>query len=173
MRRNGKNERNGAKQFSTPNPNIGMVYPSKNYGDMVVLEVMDRGLWRVRFKNTGTIVEAKISNIKAGMVKDRFAPFIGGVGYIGNASSTTNPSIYARWKRMIMACYDPYHLDYESNHLQGVYVIDRWHCYENYEKDILDKLEKLGNPKKYRIYRKGGYFSPSTVKIIVAKEGKK
>lgn len=148
---------------------IGTRYESKNYGLMEVIARETGKRYRVRFLRTGTEVVAEWENIKRGLVKDRYYPTVAGRGYLGGSSTTKYPNIYARWKRMMLACYDAMHLDYPSNSQQGVVVAEEWHCYEHYERDILQLLEERGNPEKYRVVRKGPIFSKSTVEILVQK----
>lgn len=148
---------------------VGTRYKSKNYGIMEIIAKEGIRRYRVRFLNTGTEVVTELKNIQAGLVKDRYYPTVAGKGYLGAAKSTYHPSIYARWKRMMLACYDPFHLDYPSNKEKGVTVVEDWHNYENYQKDILQMLEDKGNPEKYRVVRTGPAFSPFGVSIIVSK----
>lgn len=148
---------------------VGTRYQSKNYGMMEIIAKEGIKRYRVRFLETGTEVVTELENIKRGLVKDRYYPTVAGKGYLGAAKSTYHPRIYARWKRMMLACYDPFHLDYPSNREKGVVVVEDWHNYENYEKDILQMLEDKGNPEKYRVVRTGPAFSPFGVSIIVPK----
>lgn len=145
---------------------VGTRYQSKNYGLMEIIAKEGRERYRVRFLNTGTEVIAELTNIKKGSVKDRYFPTVAGRGYLGAANSTYNPKIYARWKRMMLACYDPYHLDYPSNSEKGVLVTEDWHNYENYEKDILEMLDQIGNPERFRVVRTGTSFSPLNVSLM-------
>jgi hypothetical protein len=151
---------------------VGTRYKSKNYGLMEIIAKEGMNRYRVRFLNTGTEVVTELRNIQAGLVKDRFYPTVAGKGYLGAANSTYNPKIYARWKRMMLACYDPFHLDYPSNREKGVVVTEDWHNYENYERDILQKLEEKGNPERYRVVRTGPSFSSLGVSIVVMNQRK-
>ena len=146
---------------------IGEIFPSNGGGMMEVIEYVGERKYLVRFRNTGTEVVARIDAIKKGRVKDNFAPSVAEKGYLGNSTTTTNPKIYARWKRMIQSCYDPFHLDYPSVGGKGVIVAERWLSYENYEKDILSLLAQKGNPESYRIFRKDTVFSLETTLLSV------
>lgn len=148
---------------------IGTRYYSKNYGIMEIIAKDTRKRYRVRFLQTGTEVVAEWENIKRGLVKDRFYPTVAGRGYLGSSNTTQNPRIYARWKRMMLACYDALHLDYTSNNEQGVVVAEEWHNYEHYERDILQLLEENNNPEKYRIIRTGPIFSKENITLTVQK----
>ena len=81
---------------------------------MEVIESLGGGRYKVRFVDTNTEVIASAANIRKGAVKDRYAPTVAGVGYLGGADTTTNPTLYTRWKRMLQSCYDPLHVDYAS-----------------------------------------------------------
>lgn len=136
---------------------------------MEVVDAEGGGKYRVRFLSTGTEVITTSTNIRKGAVKDRFYPTVAGVGYLGLATTTTNPKLYARWKRMLQACYDPFHVDYPSNGATGVTVDPRWFSYENYEFDIVGIWEKNGSPTKYRLFRTGSSFSPDTILLVAGK----
>ena len=146
---------------------IGEKFKSNNGDEMEIIEYVGERKYKVRFLSTGTEVCARIDAIKNGRVKDNFAASVAGKGFLGNAVTTTNPKIYARWKRMIQACYDPFHLEYESQGAKGVVVDERWWSYENYEKDILELLSKKGNPENYRIFRQGKLFSRENILLSV------
>lgn len=146
---------------------VGMRYESQNYGTMEVIAKERGNRWKVRFMQTGTEVIAESNNIKTGLVKDRYYPTVAGKGYLGGSSSVKNPQIHARWKRMMLACYDQFHLDYPSNAEKKVFVAEEWHNYENYEKDILNLLEKNGFPEKYQIRRIGPSFSLNNISLLI------
>lgn len=148
---------------------IGTRYYSQNYGIMEIIAKDTKKRYRVRFLQTGTEVVAEWENIKRGLVKDRFYPTVAGRGYLGSSNTTQNPRIYARWKRMMLACYDALHLDYASNNEQGVVVAEEWHNYEHYERDILQLLEENDNPEKYRIIRTGPIFSKENITLTIQK----
>ena len=148
---------------------IGEIFESNNCGKMEVVDVEGGGKYRVKFLSTGTEVITTATNIRKGAVKDRFYPIVAGVGYLGLATTTTNPKLYARWKRMLQACYDPFHVDYPSNGAIGVTVDPRWFSYENYQADIVDIWEKSGSPTKYRLFRAGSSFAPTTILLVAGK----
>lgn len=148
---------------------VGEYFESNNFGKMLVVEHIVGTRYKVIFQNTGTEVVANSTNIKSGSVKDRYAPIVAGVGFLGSADTTTNPKLYARWKRMLQACYDPYHVDYHANGAQGIVVDKRWHSFENYQKDILQQWETLGSPDKYRIFRRGEVYNLQNILMVKQK----
>lgn len=145
---------------------VGKIFDSNNSGKMEVVSSEGAGKYKVRFLETGyeTVTEAR--QIRDGSVKDRKHPSVANVGYLGMATTTTNPKLYARWKRMIQSCYDQYHLDYHANGEKGIVVADEWHSYENYQIDLLDLWDKAGRPEKYRVIRNGDFFCKSNVMVI-------
>lgn len=145
---------------------VGKKFTTNNSGEIEVLENEGSGRYLVRFLSTGTQVIASSYQIRQGSVKDRFYPSVAEVGFLGNANTTAHPSIYSRWKRMIQTCYDSLHLDYYSNGEKGVRVEERWHNYENYQKDLLTLWEENGKPERYRIIRTGPNFGPNSIMII-------
>ena len=147
---------------------IGEIFQSNNCGKMEVLEQVG-AKFKVRFEETGSEVISTAHQIRSGSVKDRFYPAVAGVGYLGFATSTSNPKLYARWKRMIQSCYDSFHLDYPSNGGNGIRVADRWHSYENYQEDLIDLLEKSGSPERFRVIRTGLVFNSNNIMIVKQK----
>lgn len=148
---------------------VGEYFESKNFGKMLVVEKLTSSRYKVVFQDTGTETVATAANIKSGSVKDRYSPVVAGVGFLAGADTTTNPKIYARWKRMLQACYDPLHVDYHANGAAGITVDPRWHNFENYEKDILKRWEAIGSPEKYRIFRKGSVFNLENILMVKQK----
>ena len=67
---------------------------------------------------------------------------------------------------MLGACYDTLHVDHASNGAKGITVCKEWFSYEQYEKDILEILAKAGNPARYRLYKQGAEFSPTSILIV-------
>lgn len=144
---------------------VGEIFESNNCGRMEVLEQVG-SKFKVRFEETGSEVVSTAHQIRTGSVKDRFYPSVSGVGYLGFATTTSNPKLYARWKRMIQSCYDSLHLDYHSNGEKGVRVTERWHSYENYQEDLLSLLEEVGSPSRFRVIRTGPVFNVNNIMII-------
>lgn len=145
---------------------VGKIFNSNSGGDMEIIENLGGGKYKVRFVETKTEVTATLTNIKKGAVKDRYAPTVAGVGYLGGADTTTNPTLYTRWKRMLQSCYDPLHVDYSSNGAKGIVVQERWFSFENYQNDILELLKDKGNPAAYRIFKQGETFTKDNILIV-------
>lgn len=150
--------------------NIGDTFESNNCGRMEVVSNEGAAKYKVRFLETGTEVITTATNIRKGAVKDRFYPSVAGVGYLGLATTTSNPKLYARWKRMLQACYDCYHVDFPSNGAVGVKVDERWFSYENYQEDIVSLWERAGSPERYRLFRAKGDFSQNNMLLIPSKK---
>lgn len=148
---------------------VGKKFTSNSGDEMEIIENLGGGRYKVRFAQTSTETVATLTNIKKGAVKDRYAPTVAGVGYLGGADTTTFPSLYARWKRMLQSCYDPLHVDYSSNGAKGVVVQERWFSFENYQNDILELLKSKGSPTAYRIFKQGTVFSKENILIVASR----
>jgi hypothetical protein len=95
------------------------------------------GTWILRFTETG-YVTAPVEKVQItrGKIKDRYAKDIFGVGYIGMAEVTPNISAHSVWYKMMQRCYDPSCISYADYGAKGVYVDERWHCFEHFLADL-------------------------------------
>ena len=98
---------------------IGEIYPSNNYGDMEVIEYVNRRKVKVRFMTTEHSRYADSSNIRKGLVKDLYAPSVYGVGYLGEGVYGGGHQGYAVWKAMLQ-CYNVAFGLETSPHILGV-----------------------------------------------------
>lgn len=145
---------------------IGVLFPTNNYGDIEILEYLGNSKYKIRFLNTGTISEARKDKIKLGQIKDSFAPTVAGVGFLGNGKTTTNPKIYYRWKTMLYRCYDSLHPDFYKYGERGYRVAVEWHCYEKYEADFMQKIEEIGFPDRFKVELRGKIFSKENLTLL-------
>ena len=107
----------------------GEVYPSKNYGDMEVVEYVSAIKVLIRFVNTDYTKYAEASNIRKGEVKDITAPSVCGVGYVGIGSYASDHFSYKRWNNMLERCYGPGH-EVKFPHYIGCTVVPEWHNFQ-------------------------------------------
>jgi len=131
----------------------GDIIDSNNFGKFEFLEEFTKIIngkkvrfGRVKFLNTGTIVESRIVEIACGRVKDPYALTISGVGYLGNSSNKKyTKREYDMWRNMILRCYDKNSCMYKFYGALGITVCERWHCFEYF----LDDLPTLYGYDKY------------------------
>lgn len=93
----------------------------------------------IKFED-GTIVEADISNIKIGNVKNPNHPNVHGVGYLGQGkwlshSNGKATQEYYTWVHMLRRCYSG-KFQIKNPSYKGVIVCNRWHCFQNFCEDI-------------------------------------
>lgn len=138
----------------------GKTFESNSCGEFKVLRKDGRNKWGkqlflIEFCETGYQTHKAKQQILRGTIKDPFYPSVYGVGYLGNATSQeggSNKRSYKCWNAMIYRCYDPDHPHYKDWGGRGIFVCDRWLCYENYESDIQD-LEGFDDPDQDTIDR--------------------
>lgn len=164
---------------------IGKTFESNNFGRFKVLDFDTTSIraklrksvyFKIQFENTGSINYASYDAIKHGRVKDKYAPVIAGVGYIGSFEGKVSyPDVihyYSAWNDMLHRCYDKSDRDYPYYGALGVRVDPRWFDFGNYFNDIqqlpgfhlkcrypdmyqLDKdYLQLHLPKSERVYSK-------------------
>ena len=87
----------------------GRIYPSKRFGDMVIIEYLNCKEVVIKFLNTGCVVTESLSSIKSGEIRDKSLPTTCGVGFIdieGAAPKGIMTPVYKTWKAMLQRCYD-------------------------------------------------------------------
>lgn len=100
-------------------------------------------------------------------------PSFCGIGYLKNNRKKDNPRAYNIWREMIRRCYDQnsqYYYDYGEI---GVTVDKRWHCFDNFLKDIyeLDGYnEELFNNKNLSLDKDKKQIHLEKSKRIYSKE---
>lgn len=155
---------------------IGSVFKSNNFGNFKVIEQVAKNRYLVEFENTGGRTTSSYEAIRHGRVKDKFAPLIAGVGYIGifegMISDPSNIIFYRPWNDMLHRCYDPNDADYPLYGALGIRVDPAWFDFGTYFEDVkhiegYDKKLKWPNlyqldkdylqmhlPKSERVYSK-------------------
>lgn len=91
----------------------------------------------VRFIETGTQRTVRRSVAVNGEVKDHYAKDICGVACKGSVKTSVNKKAYSIWKNMIQRCYSKNNKSYRFYGGIGVFVDDRWLCYENFLSDLM------------------------------------
>lgn len=87
----------------------GKIYPTKKFGDVVILEYISGNKALIKFLNTGHIVEENWSSIRSGYIKDGSIPTTCGFGFIdieGASIGRVHTKEYSIWNGMIQRCYN-------------------------------------------------------------------
>jgi len=61
-------------------------------------------------------------------------------GYMINSKHSDNKRAFSIWQGMLRRCYDKKHVRYKNYGGAGVYVCDRWKCFDYFIEDI-DKID--------------------------------
>jgi len=161
---------------------IGKRFESNNFGFFKVIDTVDKikckePRYLIQFENTGSYNTASYNSIRHGRVKDRYAPIVAGVGFLGDYDGkiTTDPFIYGLyrpWNDMLNRCYNVTDEDYPEYGAIGIRVDKAWFNFGTYLHDVqqlpgfnlklkywdiyqLDKdYLQLNIPKCNRIYSK-------------------
>lgn len=138
------------------NIKIGETYKSNNYGDFIVLNKNDGGKYTIKFINTNGLNIASGEAIYHGRVKDKYAPNVSGIGYVGSFDGKISDDsviiFYRPWSDMMHRCYDKNDKDYKMYGGIGIQVDERWHDFGNFFNDakiLPGYANKLKNPSMY------------------------
>ncbi|EMZ2428564.1 hypothetical protein ABDC18_002873 [Escherichia coli] len=114
--------------------NLGERFPSNGYGDFQVIGYEDKEKYLIRFLKTGYTLITNTWSIRTGKVRDKLQPSIQNFGFIGDGeySSSSHPSIYKKWSRMIERVYGNHHPAY-----QDCTISTRWANFQNFAKDFI------------------------------------
>ena len=135
---------------------VGKRFNTNSFGEVEILgKIYRKGKdphYAVRFINTGTVAATEGGNIKRGNIKDWYAPFCHGVGYLGVGQHRSGfkgkaTKEYTLWNGMLARVYSGRD-KWES--YKDVTVCERWLCFQNF----CDDLPKIPN---YSKWVKGGY----------------
>ena len=128
---------------------VGQIHTTNNFGKLKIVEYISKSNIKVKFLDTGTIMQVRASAIASGEVKDPNAPNVYGVGYIGQGKfSTKDILLYKLWKNMLGRCYDTKIHTYFPTY--GECEVDRpWHDFQRFCADVAlmigyEKLMKTG-----------------------------
>jgi len=120
---------------------------------------------RVIFKNTGYETKTEAVCLRKGLVKDRLAPTIKGIGYIGIGGYNTNDIAYTRWFAIINRCYGK---NFCKN-LKQPTVCKEWLNYQVFADWFhFNYIKNYEIDKDLKIY-KNRHYSPDTCIFIPQK----
>jgi len=86
----------------------GKLFPTKQSGNLEVLECVSATEVTVRFIETGYTTKCRLANIISGQIKDRLKPSVYGVGIVGEKYPLENgkqSKEYTVWVGMLDRCY--------------------------------------------------------------------
>jgi len=153
---------------------ITKIYTSNNCGKFRVIKYIDWKRITIEFIDTGYVVETYSSSITSGCVKDKLAPNVYGVGFIGEGSHKgsikgKDTDSYGIWYKMLTRCYSSNHHKKNPTY-KDCTVCDEWLNFQvfaewfdnNYIKGYqLDKDIKIKGNKVY---------SPSTCLFVTSED---
>ena len=131
----------------------------------------------VKFHNTGYEKSNNTSiSVKKGLIKDRYAPTVCGVGCIGDVLNDPDYKlVYQTWCKIIDRCYNQQNDHFNNYGGKGVFVDNRWLIFSNFFQDV-KKIEgwllKKTFPNEYTLdkdYNCSNKYGPDTC-IWVSKE---
>lgn len=121
----------------------GMVFKNNNGLEFKILrlnrKIKTERYYEIQFLKSKSFKEAERRNILKGAVRDDYDKHIYGVackGCICSSKPLINKLAFKRWYAMIERCYNKKAINYKSYGEKGVFVNDRWLCFENYFYDI-------------------------------------
>ena len=93
---------------------VGKTLPSKECGDVIILDKVNHDKLKIKFINTGFVDIVSIYRMRNGNIRDKSLPAVCGIGVLGNkypswidGKPTTE---YKLWHRMLQRCnYDKFH----------------------------------------------------------------
>ena len=87
----------------------GEVFKNKSGNEFIIVYCDNSFNVRIRFIKTGYEKSYELSQIRKGLVKDRFAPTVCSVGFVGDKYATKLNSVplpqYVLWSNMLKRCY--------------------------------------------------------------------
>lgn len=114
------------------------IYEHKLYGKYKIIKKLNIGAncrCLIQFFDTGTIVECSLSAARTINVRDPYAKIIYGVACFGIPVPNYIKKAYSTWHNMIRRCYDINCQSYNEYGGKGIYVVDRWLCFEYFYQD--------------------------------------
>jgi len=138
---------------------ITEIYKTDKFGDVQIVEYKDSRNVTVKFLNTGSLAVFPAGSIRKGLLRDRFAPSVFGVGYLGGGKSggRAGKKAYTAWMNMLRRCYCPIFHKRQPTYINCI-VCDEWLNFgefeawynDNYVEGFeLDKDVKIKGNKEY------------------------
>ncbi len=126
---------------------ISEIYSTAKFGDVEIIGYKDSRNVTVKFLNTKSTAIFTAGNIRKGLIKDKFARIVKGVGYLGNGVSSVNgghKKSYVTWINMLQRCYsESFHIKQKT--YSSCTVCEEWLNFEVFEiwhdKNYIDGFE--------------------------------
>lgn len=132
---------------------IGTYWNTNNYGVITIIKKHTNSSKYVCQFEDGTIVEARIKEIKSGEIKNNNKPVVCGVAKVGYGkfSSKEYKKEYTLWCNMIKRCYYEPYLE-KCPSYRKCKVCDNWLNFQNFCEDLphIEGYEKWYNCKEKR-----------------------
>lgn len=116
---------------------VGDVFPTNEGGSVTIIEYKKWNHVVIKHNDChGHISIAQSGHIKRGTVKNPYHKSVFGVGFVGHGSYSPSfmgkdTKIYARWRNMLMRCYDKSCQKKYPTYI-GCSVSDEWHNFQNF-----------------------------------------
>ncbi|WMB74214.1 hypothetical protein RA178_06255 [Shewanella oncorhynchi] len=129
----------------------GAIHKTK-YGNLEVIEYINKNSVLIRFQNTNYTTTARSSNIRRDKVKDPYSPSVHGVGYLGVGEAIADTREYKLWANMLRRCYCPITHSYSPTY-KDCTVSEEWHNFQNFYKDLpkIPNYELWLNNRNYQL----------------------
>ena len=155
---------------------VGEIHTTHSWGDVEVLEYINCQKVLVKFSDGNTKWSAT-KEIRAGIVKNDFQPFLYGVGYYGQGEFSCKAEgqkvgstlEYETWRGILRRCYDEKSF-LKSPTYRGCTVCEEWHNFQNFASWYVQQkgfIERWDLDKDLLVFGNKVY-SPSTCCLIPA-----
>jgi thymidylate synthase len=147
--------------INSKNSNIGKVYTTLDYGSYIVLDSFNKGErneahYKIQFIDTNSLKNIRKDKLGTNII-DPYRANKNGVACMGDYKKYNGLNIEKLkniWNGMISRCYNPSNDNYIYYGGKGVYVENRWLCFEYFLSDVT-KIKnwesKLNNWDEYEL----------------------
>lgn len=140
-------------------------FPSKNHGDIKIINYINNEDVTGVFINTGNIINTSLYELRRGILKDVFSRTVRGVGYLGG--KVENRKAYTTWGTLL------------KRNINNVGVDERWHNFQNFaewfEKNYIEGnnlYTNLLSDDKEPCYEHNSYFLPHSIFAVITTDSK-
>ena len=113
--------------------NTNQIYPTNNFGSVKILNYINQYSVQVQFIDTGYTYFSQSKYIKRGHLKDKLAPNVYGVGFIGDGKYNSKCKSYGIWRGIFKRCYCPKTQVRQPTYKDCTVATD-WHNFQNFAK---------------------------------------
>ena len=152
---------------------VGEVYPTENFGDIIITSYSNCDTVGFEFIRTGYRGTDSAGNIRKGLIKDRLQPTRYNVGFLGVGDYTPcvcrkQTPAYQAWNNMMARCYSGLE-SYKS--YREVTVCEDWHNFQNFAEWFEENfIEGWHLDKDIRTDREIKMYSPYTCMFVEPEE---